>query len=68
MRGGKMVSVPYVVNRLVGPFFAGVCMAGAGSTDEPVLAVMLFAAALACGWISLPGTYRRIERLLDRSV
>lgn len=63
-----MLSVEYLVTRLVGPFFAGVFLAGVASSHQPVSYLTLFALAMVSGWISLPGTYRRMGRLLERFV
>lgn len=61
-----MLRVPYLLNRLVGPFCTGVFTAAVASTDEPALAAILLIAAAVFAFLSLPGKDRLIARLLLR--
>lgn len=61
-----MLRVPYLLNRLVGPFCTGVCAAAVASTDEPALAAILLLSATGIAFISLPGKDRLIARWLSR--
>lgn len=59
-----MLRVPYLLNRLVGPFFTGVCAAAVASADGPVSTAILLVLAAGFALLSLPGVDRTIERLL----
>jgi hypothetical protein len=60
-----MLRVPYLLNRLVGPFVTGVLAAAVASADGPVSAAILLTVAAPFAFISLPGMDQTIERLLS---
>lgn len=65
MWGGCMLSLPYLLNRVVGPFFAGVTMAGVASTENPSSLGILLTMAALFGFLSLPAGERLIRRVCD---
>lgn len=60
-----MLSLPYLLNRLIGPFFTGVFAAAAASADGPVSTAILVAVATGFAFLSLPATERLITRALS---
>lgn len=63
-----MVGVPFLLNRVVGPFFTGFMMAAVAAAADPLSVVILFVFAAVFGFMSLPGTDRLIERLFDAMI
>ena len=62
-----MRAIPFLLNRLAGPFFTGGLMAAAASTGDPVSGVALAGLACVCGFVSLPGKDQLIARALHTS-
>lgn len=60
-----MISIPYVVNRFVGPFGAGALMAAVPPAGNPATVLILLTLATAFGFVSLPGNDRLVRRILD---
>lgn len=65
MWGGCMLSLPYLLNRVIGPFFAGVMMAGVALTEDPLAVAILLTMTALCGFLSLPAGERLIRRVID---
>jgi hypothetical protein len=63
-----MLGIPFLLNRVIGPFFTGFMMAAVGAAADPLSVVILFAFAAVFGFMSLPGTDRLLERLFDAMV
>jgi len=63
-----MPSVAELINRFVGPLFAGVFMAALASTADQAAGTVLFLFAAASAFVSLPGNDRLLARLFDRLV
>ena len=63
-----MVTVPYALNRYVGPFFMGLSMAGSAAATDPVSVGILMSMACICGFISLPGNDRLLARFFDAMI
>ena len=61
-----MQSIAYLLNRIIGPFFTGVLIAAVVSASHLVLAMPLLLLAGMFAYISVPGSDRRLEQLLDR--
>lgn len=60
-----MQNVAYVLNRYIGPFFAGFFLAGFSSASDGVSAVIFLTLAGIFGFASLPRNTQVIGRLFD---
>ncbi len=60
-----MQNVAYVLNRYIGPFFAGFFLAAFASASDGVSAVIILALAGIFGFVSLPRNAEVIGRLFD---